>query len=222
MDRIRVLLVDDHTIMREGLRALLSYYEDVEIVGEARSGEEAVSRVDDLRPDVVLMDIAMPGITGIEATREIKARSPETQVLVLSQHEERQYVLPVVDAGAAGYLLKRTVGTDLIFALRAVAQGESFLSPLAASILVEECRRRPDAKPAVGAELTSREREILRLIARGLTNQEIARELMLSPKTVEWHRMNLMSKAGAHNAVELTRYALRRHLVDVDDQLPER
>jgi DNA-binding NarL/FixJ family response regulator len=216
MEKIRVLLVDDHTIMREGLRALLGFYEDIQIVGEARNGEEAIDRVDKLRPDVVLMDIAMPGMNGIAATHEIRSRHPETQVLVLSQHEDRQYVLPVINAGAAGYLLKQSVGTELVNAVRAVSHGEPFLCPSATSTLLEEYRGRGPATPCRQDALTPRENEVLAMIARGKTNQEIARSLTLSLKTVEWHRTNLMGKLKLHCAVELTHYALRHHLVNLE------
>jgi DNA-binding NarL/FixJ family response regulator len=212
--RISVLLVDDHAILREGLRALLAFYEDVHVVGEACDGQEGITLTGQLHPDVVVMDIAMPGTDGITATRAIKAEHPDTRVLILSQHEDRQYVLALLRAGASGYVLKRAVGSDLITALRTVARGETFLYPAVASVLVEEVSQ-PTQAPATGF-LTPRELEVLKLIAGGKTSAEIARILVLSLKTVEWHRTNLMAKLDLHTAVDLTRYAIRHHLVDTE------
>ena len=209
MPEIRLLLVDDHAILSAGLRALLGYYDDIEIVGEARDGTEAVELVGELRPDVVLMDIAMPGLNGIEATRLIRQQYPHTRVLVLSQHGERQYVLAVLQAGASGYILKRALGSDLLKALRAVARGETYLHPEVSAVLVESVR-------CPGETLTPREKEILAHIVHGESNPQIAASLSLSIKTVEWHRSNLMSKLNVHNAAELVRTALQRGLVVAD------
>jgi two-component system response regulator NreC len=206
MSEIRVLLADDHAILSEGLRALLNHYDDVEVVGEARDGNEALARVAELRPDVVLMDIAMPGMNGIEATRLIREQHPHTRVLVLSQHGERQYVLALLQAGASGYLLKRALGSDLIGAVRTVARGETYLHPAVSTVLVEEMRHRSEP-------LTPREQEILQHIVRGQTSPQIAAGLSLSVKTVEWHRSNLMSKLNVHNTAELVRVALQCGLV---------
>ena len=206
MPEIRVLLADDHAMLSAGLRALLGYYDDVEIVGEARDGAEAVELVAELRPDVVLMDIAMPGMNGIDATRLIHEQHPHTRVLVLSQHGERQYVLALLQAGASGYILKRALGSDLIGALRTVARGETYLHPAVSTVLVEEMRR-------PGEPLTPREQEILEHIVHGETSPQIAASLSLSLKTVEWHRNNLMGKLGVHNAAELVHVALQRGLV---------
>ena len=203
---IRVLLADDHAILSAGLRALLGYYDDIEIVGEARDGAEAVERVGELRPDVVLMDIAMPGMGGIEATRLICEKYPHTRILVLSQHGERQYVVALLQAGASGYILKRALGSDLIGAVRAVARGETYLHPDVSAVLVEEVRCPTEP-------LTPREQEILEHIVLGETSPQIAASLSLSVKTVEWHRSNLMSKLDAHNAAELVRIALQCGLV---------
>jgi DNA-binding NarL/FixJ family response regulator len=207
MDKIRVLLVDDHALMSEGLRALLGYYDDVAVVGDARDGREAIAQVDRLRPDVVLMDVAMPGMNGIDATKAIMEQHPKTRVLIVTQHEDRQYVVPLLQAGASGYILKRALGSELIGALRMVARGQTYLHPDVSSVLVQEVRYPTES-------LTPREQEILEHIVRGETNSQIADNLSLSVKTVEWHRSNLMSKLDAHNAAELVRIALQYGLVD--------
>ncbi len=208
MSSIRVLLVDDHTILREGIRSLLSLYDDVQVVGEARDGEEAVARTGELRPDIVLMDIAMPRCNGLEATRLIRTRYPETRVLILTQYQDQEYVISLLQAGAAGYVLKDAAATDLVAALRAVAAGDSFLHPIAANALVEELQRKTERDQEDREPLTARESEILAQIALGKTNAEIALALSLSVKTVKWHRTNLMNKLGIHGIASLVRYAL--------------
>jgi len=205
VSKMRVLLTDDHAILIEGLRAYLSYYDDVEVVGEAHDGAEALASVAELQPDIVLMDIAMPGINGITATRLIREQYPQTRVLVLTQHEEKQYVLALLKAGASGYILKRALGSDLINALRTVARGGTFLYPTVATLLVEEMKH-----PTVS--LTPREAEVLQHIVRGETSSQIADSLSLSVKTVEWHRSNLMSKLNVHGVADLVRYALEHEL----------
>ena len=214
MPKTRVLLVDDHAILREGLRALLSYYDDVEVVGEAQDGAESVVRVDELRPDIVLMDIAMPGMNGLEATRQIRLKHPEIRVVILTQHEDPQYVLPLLQAGASGFVSKRALGTDLINALRVVARGETFLYPTAATMVVQEIRRRREDAASPPESLTPRELEILNHIVAGETNLQIAAALSISVKTVEWHRSNLMSKLNVHSVADLVRYALEHELTD--------
>jgi DNA-binding NarL/FixJ family response regulator len=217
MPKIRVLLADDHAILREGLRALLGYYDDVQVVGEAQDGAEAVTRVGELQPDVVLMDIAMPGMSGLVATRLIRRRYPDTRVLILTQHEDRRYVLPLLQAGASGYVLKRALGTDLITALRTVSKGETFLYPAVATTVVEEMRRQAAVPAAMPEFLTPRERDILKHIVLGESNPQIAAALYLSVKTVEWHRTNLMNKLGVHTVADLVRYALQHGLVEEGD-----
>ncbi len=213
MAKIRVLIVDDHAILREGLRALLNYYDDVEIVGEAQDGAEGIEKVKTLSPDVVLMDIAMPGMNGLEATRLIREKYPQTSVLVLTQHEDRQYVLPLLQAGASGFMTKRALGTELIHALRIVAKGETYLHPAAAATVVQELRHQGESIADSPESITPRELEILQHIVAGETNAQIANALSISVKTVEWHRANLMSKLDAHTVADLVRYAIEHGLV---------
>ncbi len=212
MSKIRVLLTDDHAILRVGLRAFLERYDDVEVVGEAQDGAEAVRCVQELQPDIVLMDIAMPGMNGLKATQQIRQQYPATRVLILTQHEDRQYVMPLLQAGASGYVLKRALGADLISALRTVAKGGTFLYPSVATTVLEQVQR-PRAQGGTTA-LTPRETEILKHIARGESNPQIAAALSLSVKTVDWHRTNLMSKLDLHSVADLVRYALHNNLVE--------
>ncbi|RCK77185.1 MAG: DNA-binding response regulator, LuxR family [Anaerolineae bacterium] len=209
MKKIKLLIVDDHAILREGLRALLSYFEDIEIVGEAANGEEAIELVKSLQPDIVLMDIIMPGMNGFEATRIIHEQFPQSRVLVLTQHEEWQYVMPLLKAGAAGFILKKAVGADLISAIRTIAKGESFLYPPVAKTVLDQIQGSPTASDKQHKELTFREREVLAHILRGETNRQIAYALGLSIKTVEWHRSNLMEKLGARSLADLVKFALK-------------
>lgn len=214
MSKTRILIVDDHAILREGLSALLRFYNDMEVIGEAQNGIEAVTRTDELLPDIVLMDIAMPKMGGIEATRIIQQKHPEISVLVLTQYDDWRYIQPLLQAGASGYVTKNTLGTDLIAALRAVSQGKTFLQPSVASIVAEQIRQQAEHSENITETLTPREEEILNYIALGKTNPQIALELSLSVKTVEWHRTNLMSKLNAHNIAELVRYAMQQGLID--------
>lgn len=212
MNKIRILIVDDHAILREGLRALLSYYDDVEVVGEAQDGLEALTLVEKIQPDIVLMDIAMPGMNGFEATRRIYERFPNTHVLVLTQYEEWQYVMPLLKAGADGYILKRALGSDLISAVRAIYRGDSFLYPPVAKVVLDQVQQSGDKPAAHTKDLTMREKEVLALIMEGKTNRQIALELSLSIKTVEWHRSNIMEKLGVNSLAELMHYAYKYDL----------
>jgi DNA-binding NarL/FixJ family response regulator len=214
---IRVLLAEDHTIVREGLRALLDGRDDIEVVGEAEDGRAAVDSAKGLRPDVVVMDLHLPRIDGVEATRLIRKDSPSTHVLVLSMYGTEEHVRPAIRAGAEGYLLKGSGLADLVAAIRAVAAGNAFFSPEIAKILLEESRRGPNSGgERIGADLTPREREILRMVAEGRSSPEIARELNLSVKTVEGHRGRIMAKLEAKNVAGLVRHAIRLGLVRPD------
>ncbi len=214
MSKIRVLLVDDHTLLREGLRALLENYEDVEVVGDAPTGEDALVCAGELAPDIVLMDIAMPGMNGLEATRRIREQHPQIRVLILTQLEDRQLVLSLLQAGASGYVLKRALGSDLVTAIRAVNQGGTFLDPNVTTTVVDQMLHHDTNGELPLEALTSRECEILTLIAQGNTNSQIAHTLSLSINTVIWHRANLMGKLGLHKATDLVRYAIQHGLIE--------
>ncbi|MBA7489758.1 Oxygen regulatory protein NreC [subsurface metagenome] len=215
MNKIRILVVDDHAIMRDGIRSLLGLHDDIEIVGEASEGKEAIEKVQELMPDLVVMDIAMPGMDGLEATRRLRKKSPKVKVLVLTQYDNREYVLSCIKAGAAGYVPKRALGSELISAIRAVHKGDSFLYPSAAAALIEDYLQQAEEEEPYN-RLTAREREILKLIADGHTSREIADMLFLSLKTVLGHRARIMEKLDLHNRTELIKYALRKGLVSMD------
>ena len=214
MDKIKILVVDDHAIMRDGIRALLSLHDDLEIVGEASAGKEAIDKAQELAPDVIVMDIAMPGIDGIEATRCIRASSPAAKVIFLTQYNNKEHVLATIKAGAAGYIPKKAVSSELVSAIRAVHQGDSFLYPSAAAALIEGYRQQAEEEPY--DRLTDREREILKLIAEGHTSREIADMLFISLKTVLGHRAKIMEKLDLHNLTQLIKYAIRKGLVSMD------
>ena len=215
---IRVLLVDDHTILREGVRALLAGEPEIVVVGEAADGQEAVEKVDKLLPDIVLMDMVMPRMNGLEATSRIKQKHDDVKVLILSMYDDDEYVQQVIQAGASGYVLKGMAADDLTLAIREVHSGSSFLNPAIAAKLIEDYVRRVRGnEPESGEEpLTAREREVLKLIAEGNTNQEIADVLCLSRKTVESHRANIMRKLDLHDVTELVKYSLRTGLIRLE------
>ena len=215
---IRVLLVDDHRILREGVRSLLTDEPGIKVVGEAEDGQSAVEQTDRLKPEVVLMDMVMPHLSGLEATVRIKERHPEVMILIMSMHDNDEYVQQVIKAGASGYVLKGVAGDDLILAIKAVHDGASFVDPAIAAKLVEDYVRRVRGDVVSDPEelLTPREREILKLVAEGNSNHEIAVRLYLSKKTVETHRANIMRKLELHDVTELVKYALRRGIIRLD------
>jgi DNA-binding NarL/FixJ family response regulator len=209
---IRVLIADDHGIVRSGLRMLIDRQRDMEVIAEADDGVGALERTQSHRPDVAVLDVSMPRMTGLQAAREIRAHAPDTRVLLLSMHDDERYFLEGLEAGAAGYVLKRAADTDLIDALRTVAGGRTFLSDDAQRALMDEWLEGGRAEPE--GPLTPRELEVVKLIAEAYTNRQIASTLKLSEKTVESHRANVFSKLGMRDRVELVRYAIRRGLVE--------
>jgi two-component system response regulator NreC len=219
MPKIKLVLADDHAVVRSGLRMLLQAQPDMEIVGEAESGAQALAQVRSLQPDVILMDIQMPGMNGIEATRQIKAVYADTAVLVLTMHEDDQYFFEMLQAGASGYLPKRAAPDELVRAIRTVSRGEVFLFPSLATRLVQSYVGGDVAEDSVAlvSDLTPREKEVLVLIAEGFTNPEIAEELVISVKTVDRHRENIMRKLNLHSRIDLVKYALRQGLIGLEE-----
>lgn len=215
---LRVLIVDDHTLVRAGLRALLEPAEGIAVAGEAEDGLAALEAVRTLHPDVVLMDIAMPKMTGVEATRRIKEEFPAAQVLALTVHDNEEYLFQMLRAGACGYVLKKARPAELVDAIEAASRGETYLFPSMAKSLVGDYLRRVEAgeESDTYAELTTREREILKLLAEGYTSPEIGDLLHLSVKTVSAHRQHIMEKLDLHRPAELIKYAIRKGLVEAD------
>jgi DNA-binding NarL/FixJ family response regulator len=209
---IRVLIADDHGIVRSGLKMLIDRQTDMEVIAEADDGVEALEGAQSHRPDVAVLDVSMPRMTGLQAARAIRAHAPDTRVLLLSMHDDERYFLEGLEAGAAGYVLKRAADTDLIDALRTVARGRTFLSDDAQKALMDEWLKGGRAEP--DGPLTPRELEVVKLIAEAYTNRQIAGTLKVSEKTVESHRANVFSKLGIRDRVELVRYAIRRGLVE--------
>ena len=212
---IRIVLADDHIVMRNGLRLLLERQSDFEVVGEAGDGRETVEICDTLKPDVVVLDIAMPNLNGIEAARQISAKYPQTAIVVLSMHSDEGYVLRALKAGARAYLLKDSAETDLINAIRVVTEGKAFFSPAISKTLVDDYVRRLQQRGVEDSYelLTTREREILQLLAEGKSNKEVAQVLNLSLYTVETHRGNILQKLNLHSVPELILYAVRKGVI---------
>jgi len=210
-------LVDDHEVVRSGIRALLDAQAGMQVVGEAGSGEEAVRAACDLMPDVVLMDITMPGMDGLEAARRVKEACEAAAVLALTIHEGREYFFEMLKAGASGYVPKSAAAEELIFAIRAVARGEVYLHSSVAQLLLQEHLRQQEGGTEDSMSgLSEREREVLRLVAEGLLNKDIGERLGISPKTVARHRENIMRKLNLHNRTELVKYAIKMGLIDID------
>ncbi len=217
MNKIRILLADDHAILREGIRALLEDYADLSVVGEADDGRKAVDLASQLEPDIVLMDIGMPVMSGLEATRQIKRDYPNIQVLVLTMHDSEEYVSQLLTAGASGYVLKYVASSELVQAIRAVAAGQNYVSPAVTRVLVESLitRRANPRSLDPFQTLTEREREVFQLAAEGNTNRQIADKLGVSVKTIKAHRANMMAKLDIHDRGELVKLAIQRGIIQV-------
>lgn len=217
MSRIKILIADDHDLVRSGIINLLSSYKEFEVVAEAADGNEAVERTKKFRPDVVIIDLSMPNLSGIDATKIIKQKHPEIKVLVLTMHESEEYLFQMLSSGASGYLLKSAGKEELAAAIRTVFRGERYFSPQMSEMMVTGYLRKAESKRSYASDddipLTKREKEILRLIADGLTNQEIGEKLFISPRTVETHRTNIMQKLDIHDVVNLVRYAIEHGMV---------
>ncbi len=215
MKKIKVLIVDDHTLVRDGIRALLGLVADIEVVGEATNGRDALEKVEQLAPDVVLMDLSMPIMGGLETTRRIRKKHPATKVLALTQYDDSDYVVPVIEAGARGFVTKMAAFSELASAIQAVYSGDSYLSPSAAKALVQEYQQKTTVEGEKDPynQLTDREREVLKLVVEGYTAREIADILVISPKTVEWYKSNLMNKINIHNKTDLIKFAIRKGII---------
>lgn len=216
MDKIRILVADDHTIVREGVRLLLEAQPDMQVVGEASDGQQAILQVNELLPEVALVDISMPNLNGLEATRAIKSAHPQVHVLILTMYESDEYFFQALNAGASGYVLKKVASADLVAAIRTVHGGDVFLYPSVARRLVSDylTRVKTGEEQSSYDGLTAREREVLKLIAEGHTNQVIAERLVISPSTVQTHRTRIMQRLNLHSRAELIQYAVRKGLLD--------
>jgi DNA-binding NarL/FixJ family response regulator len=214
MRKIRLLIVDDHTLFRESLRSHLNTYENIEVVGEAGDGIEAISKTMQLQPDIVLMDFAMPNLNGLQATLQIKKNNPAVKILILTMYETGPHIYPILRAGASGYILKKAPTQELISAIQAVFQGDAFLCPSVAKQVIEEyLEQAKEGEEKSRKGLTERELELINLIAEGKTNKEMAHLLGISIHTVQAHRLNLMKKLDVHDSTQLVRYAIRRGLI---------
>ena len=210
---LHILIADDHGIVRSGIRMLIDRQQGMHVVAEAEDGIQAVELAQATKPDVAILDVSMPRMTGLQAAREIRARTPDTSVLLLSMHDDERYFFDAVDVGAAGYVLKRSADTDLIDAIQAVGRGEQFVSPVTERAVIKEWLA-GDREDRLEDPLTPRELDVVKLIAEAHTNKQIAQALHVSEKTVESHRANVLSKLGMRDRVELVRYAIRRGLVE--------
>jgi len=211
------MIVDDHTLVRAGIRSLLALVDDIEVVGEASDGKEALTKVRQLMPDVVLMDLAMPVMGGLEATRRLRREFPGIKVLALTQYDDSEYVIPIIEAGARGFVTKMSAFSELAAAIQAAYRGDSYLSSTAATALVEEYQQKTvtEGEQDPYQQLTDREREVLKLVAEGHTTREIAEMLIVSPKTVEWYKSSLMNKLNLHSRTDLIKYAIRKRIITI-------
>ena len=210
MPKLRVLLADDHAVVREGLKALINVHPDMEVVGEAANGKAACDKTKELQPDVVVMDISMPEVNGVEATRDVRRKCPDVRVLALTVHEERSYLRDLIEAGASGYVLKRSAAEDLVHALRVVARGDMYLDPSVTVAVLGKLARPHPREESPGADLSERESEVLQLIAQGHSNKDIAGRLKISVKTVETYKARSMEKLGLKSRADIVRFAVQK------------
>jgi len=215
MNTIKILIVEDHTIVRKGLCSILKNEKDIDVIGEAENGKEAIKKVEELTPDIVVMDISMPLLNGLDATHHIKRRFPEVKVLILTMHTSEEYVSEILKAGASGYLIKKAAPEELVSEIHAISQGNSFLSPSVSKSVIKKFLQAAGAEARLekSSLLTEREREVLQLIAEGHSTRKIAELLFISVKTVEAHRSHIMEKLDLHNIADLTRYAIRTGII---------
>ena len=218
MEKIKVLLAEDHTIVRKGIRSLLDSEDSIDVIGEAENGRDAVKKVEQLHPDIVLMDITMPVLNGLEATRQIKKMFPEVKVLILTVHANEEYIFQVLKSGASGYLIKQAAPAELITAIQAARHGDAFFSPKISRKIIEEYNRQSEEEHGMSSfdKLSRREREVLQLIAEGKSTRKIADLLFVSIKTVETHRAHLINKLNIRSTAELTKYAIRMGVTSAD------
>ncbi len=214
MSKITVMIVDDHTLVRDGIRALLELVDDFEVVGEAANGKESLEKIRELAPNVVLMDLAMPVMTGLEATRKIHKEFPRTKVIAVTQHDDTEYVVPIIRAGARGFVTKMAASSEIISAIRAVHKGESFLSASATAALIHDYQMGTAGEGEADPydQLTEREKEVFKLVAEGKTTREIASAMVIGPKSVETYKTSLRNKLNIHNQTDLIKYAIRKHI----------
>jgi DNA-binding NarL/FixJ family response regulator len=217
VSRITVLVAEDHTIVRKGICSLIDGKADIQVVGEAEDGREAIEKAEALTPDVVLMDITMPHLNGLEATRQIKKRCPQVKILALTMYTNEEYILQIIQAGASGYVIKQAAPAELISAIHAVYRGDTFLSPSVSKVIIDEyMKHRASSTSARYDELTDREREVLQLLAEGHSNRSIAEELNISIKTVGVHRTSIMKKLKCQSVSDLVKYALRKGIISLN------
>ena len=220
MPKLRIFLADDHAVVREGLKALINGHAGMEVVGEAGDGRTACAKAEEIRPDVVVMDVSMPELNGLEATRELRSRCPDVKVLALTVHEERSYLRDLIEAGASGYVLKRSAAEDLVHAVQVVARGDMYLDPSVTAVVLGRLARTRPKDDGVGIELSDRETEVLQLIAQGHSNKDIATRLKLSVKTVETYKARSMEKLGLTGRADIVRFALQKGWLQ-DPRRPE-
>lgn len=214
MNKIKIMIVDDHTLVRDGMRALLELVDDFEVVGEAANGKEAYEKIGGLLPDIVLMDLAMPIMNGLEATRRIRKEFPRVRIIAVTQHEDSEYVVPIIRSGARGFITKMAASSEIISAIKAVSKGDTFLSSAATAALVHDFQAGTDRGDEIDLyeQLTEREKEVFKLVVEGKTTREIATAMVIGTKSVETYKTSVRNKLNIHNQTDLIKYALRKHL----------